>query len=62
MTPGEAVEEYLKAGVLSGTHPKLIESLRGAYKRSGMKGFVQKWLNGEKQSEEDSFPSLQGLT
>lgn len=53
----EAVEEYLKAGVLSGTHPKLIASLREAYPKSGIRGFLKKWLSvEEKQSEERLIP------
>ncbi len=52
----EAVEEYLKVGVLSGARPQLMTSLREAYKRSGIRAFVKKWLNEEKQSEERLNP------
>jgi serine/threonine-protein kinase len=52
----EAVEEYLKAGVLSGASPEMIVSLREAYKTSGIRGFLQKWLDDEKQSDKRLIP------
>ncbi|MFY9608929.1 MAG: hypothetical protein WAU45_09990 [Blastocatellia bacterium] len=54
----EAVEEYLKAGVLSGAPPKLIASLREAHKRSGIRGFLQRWLDEEKQSDARLVPNF----
>ena len=54
----QAVEEYLKVEVLSGARPQLMTSLREAYKRSGIRGFVKKWLNEEKQSEERLNPYI----
>jgi tetratricopeptide (TPR) repeat protein len=51
-----ALEEYLKAGVLSGDTPQLIASLRQAYRKSGMKGFAQKWLSVEWNSGERFIP------
>lgn len=52
----ESVEEYLKAGILSGARPEMIGSLREAYKRSRIRGFLQRWLNEEKRSEERFIP------
>jgi eukaryotic-like serine/threonine-protein kinase len=54
----EAVEEYLKAGVLSAATPEMIESLRAAYKTLGISGFLQKWLADEKQSDKRLIPYI----
>jgi hypothetical protein len=54
----EGVEEYLKAGVLSGVTPEMIESLREAYKATGIKGFLQKWLDNEKQTDKRLIPYI----
>jgi TolB-like protein/lipopolysaccharide biosynthesis regulator YciM len=52
----EAVEEYLKAAGASGAAPELIASMREAYKRSGIRGFLKRWLNDEKESEQRLVP------
>jgi len=52
----EAVEEYLNASVLSGASRGLIALMREAYKRAGIRGFLKKWLNEEKQSEHRLIP------
>lgn len=52
----EAVGEYLKAGVLSGAPPKLIETLREAYTKLHITGFLKRWLSEERQSKERLIP------
>ena len=52
----EAVEEYLNAAVLSRASRELIALMREAYNRAGIRGFLRKWLNEEKQSEHRLIP------
>ena len=52
----EAVDEYLKAGVLSGAPPKLIETLSEAYAKLNITGFLKRWLSEEKQSKARLIP------
>jgi TolB-like protein/tRNA A-37 threonylcarbamoyl transferase component Bud32 len=41
----EAVEEYLRVAALRGATASELDSLRGAFARSGMRGFWRSWLN-----------------
>ena len=44
---GEAVEELLRAGILSGTSTQTVAALRQAFVRSGLRGYWQKELELE---------------
>lgn len=51
----EAVEEYLKAEVLSGTNEKQVERLKTAYAKSGWRGFCEAELQELKDESKSGY-------
>jgi tetratricopeptide (TPR) repeat protein len=54
----EALEEYLKVGVLNGTKADDIAALRRSYDARGMAGYLREWIEQLKRGEVTSLTTF----
>jgi tetratricopeptide (TPR) repeat protein len=56
---GEAVAEHLKDASIGGyLKPEEIEAFRETFRVSGWRGYIQKWIDGERREGGSKFPVL----